>query len=160
MPFDSTRQTRGQGDAVGFRHTVCRALRLLRQRLAAWRKARRRGARPAEVVIGTLRKPTLAIVIRATVIGTETTPPPLPVFLARMVAHPLSPSCPRGSRPLEPWQADAGAAGTVIGYECPPCGTRLRWPPADVLQQMRREVRRHDAQYWERYRAAIEQHKS
>jgi hypothetical protein len=159
MPFDGSRQTRGRGDAIGIRYTVFRLLRTIRQHLSAWRKTRRRGARPAEVVIGTLRTPKLAITIRATVVGAETTPPPLPVFLERMVAHPLSPSCPRCSLPLEPWQADAGAAGTVIGYECPPCGTRLRWPPADVLQQMRREVRRHYAQYWERYRAAIEQHK-
>jgi hypothetical protein len=158
MPFDSTRQTRGQGDAVGFRHTVCRALRLLRQRLAAWRKARRRGEPPAEVVIGTLRKPKLAIAIRATVVRTDRTPPPLPVFLERIVAQPLNPSCPRCSLPLEPWQADAGAAGTVMGYECPPCGTRLRWPPADVVKQMHREVRRHYAQYWAQYRAAIERH--
>jgi hypothetical protein len=151
MPFDSARQTRGRGHAVGFRHTVFRLLRSLYQRLAAWRKTRRRGGRPAEVVIGTLRTPKLAITIRATVVRAETTPPPIAVFLQRIVAHPLSPSCPRCSLPLEPWQADARAAGTVMGYECRPCGTQLRWPPADVLRQMHREVRRHYAQYWARY---------
>jgi hypothetical protein len=81
------------------------------------------------------------------------------VFLERIIAHPLSPHCPRCSLPLEPWQADARAAGTIMGYECRPCGTRLRWPPTDVVQQMHREVRRHYAHYWARYRAAIEQHK-
>jgi hypothetical protein len=102
MPFDGSRQTRGRGDAVGLGHTVCRLLRTMRQRLAEWRVMPRRRARPAEVVIGTLRTPKLAITIRATVVGAETTPPPIPVFLARIVAHPLSPSCPRGSLPLEP----------------------------------------------------------
>jgi hypothetical protein len=83
----------------------------------------------------------------------------MPVFLERIVTEPLSPSCPRGSLPLEPWQAEAGAAGTMTGYECRPCGTHLRWPRADVVKQMHREVRRHYAHYWEQYRVAIEQHK-
>jgi hypothetical protein len=115
-------------------------------------------ARPEAVVIGTLRRPRLAIALRATVVRNETAPPPPAVFLERLLADPLSPYCPRCSLPLEPWHGDVGAAGTVMGYECRPCGTRLRWPPADVVKQMQREVRRHYAQYWERYQAAIEQH--
>jgi hypothetical protein len=158
MPLDSTRPPRGRGDVVGLRHTVRRLLRTVRQRLAAWRITRRRGAGPAEVVIGTLRTPKLAIAIRATVGEAEAIPPPIAVFLKRIVVHPLSPSCPRCSLPLEPWQADARGGGVVMGYECRPCGTRLRWPPADVVQQMHREVRRHYAHYWARYRAAIEEH--
>jgi hypothetical protein len=71
------------------------------------------------------------------------------------VAHPLCLYCLQCSLPLEPWQADHRAEGTPIGYECRPCGTQIRWTPADVLQQMHREVRRHYAQYWERYREAI-----
>jgi hypothetical protein len=159
MPFDRARPRRGRGEAVGLRHTVRCLLRSLIQHLAAWRTIRRWGSCPTEVVIGTLRTPKLAIPIRVTVIEGETIPPPMPVFLKRIIAHPLSPFCPRCSLPLEAWQADARAAGTVMGYECRPCGTRLRWPPADVVQQMQREVRRHYAQYWERYQAAIEQHK-
>jgi hypothetical protein len=159
MAFDSARPRRGRGEAVGLRHTVRRLVRTVRQRLAAWRITRRRGTGPAEVVIGTLRTPKLAIAIRATVEEAEVTPPPIAVFLKRIVAHPLSPYCPRCSLPLEAWQADARAAGTVMGYECRPCGTRLRWPPADVVKQMQREVRRHYAQYWERYQTAIGQHK-
>jgi hypothetical protein len=118
-------------------------------------------ARPAacsEVVIGTLRRPRLAIALRVTVVQGDTTPPPLAVFLERMVTHPLSPSCPRCSLPLEPWQADPGAEGTATGYECRPCGTHLRWPPADVLRQMRRVVRRHYAHYWAQYREALRPH--
>jgi hypothetical protein len=159
MPLDSARPRRGRGEAVGLRHRVRRLWRSLIRRLSVGRTVRRRGARPAEVVIGTLRTPKLAIPIRATVIEAEATPPPIAVFLTRIVAHPLSPSCPRCSLPLEPWQDDARAAGSVVGYECRPCGTRLRWPPADVVQQMQREVRRHYAQYWERYHTAIAQHR-
>jgi hypothetical protein len=159
MSFDGSRPPQGQGAARGLHHMVHRVLQSLRQGLAAWRITPRRRARPPEVVIGTLRKPNLAIAIRARVVWSETTPPPMPVFLERIVTEPLSPSCPRGSLPLEPWQADAKAAGTIIGYECRPCGTRLRWPPADVVQQMHREVRRHYAHYWEQYRAAIAQYK-
>ena len=142
----------------GLRHTVGRALWSLLRRLSAWRMAQRRGSRPAEVVIGTLRRPRLAIAMRAAVVPTETTPPPLPVFLERLVADSLSPYCPRCSLPLERWQAESRAAGTVIGYECRPCGTRTRWTPADVLRQMQREVRRHYAHYWAQYQEAIRQH--
>lgn len=158
MSFDGSRQTRGRGAAFGIRHTICRLLRSLLQRLAAWQKARRPGSRPAEVVIGTLRRPRLAIAIRVTVVQGDTTPPLLAVFLERLITDPLSPSCPRCSLPLEPWQADARAGGVVMGYECRPCGTHLRWPPADVVKQMHREVRRHYAHYWAQYRAALRQH--
>jgi len=96
--------------------------------------------------------------MRAAVVRTETTPPPLAMFLERMSADPLSPYCPRCSLPLELWHGDAGVAGPPIGYECRPCGTRIRWTPADVLQQMHREVRRYYAHYWAQYREAIRQH--
>jgi hypothetical protein len=115
-------------------------------------------ARLDMVVIGTLRRPRLAIAIRVTVVQGDTTPPPVSVFLERLITDPLSPSCPRCSLPLEPWQADARAGGVVMGYECRPCGTHLRWPPADVVKQMHREVRRHYAHYWAQYRAALRQH--
>ncbi len=45
-----------------------------------------------------------------------------------------------------------------MGSECRPCGTQIRWTPADVLTQMIREVRRHYARYGEPYREAIRQH--
>jgi hypothetical protein len=96
----------------------------------------RRMARPDAVVIGTLRRPRLAIAIRAAVVRTETTPPPLARFLEHMLADPLSPSCPCCSLPLELWRGEAGMAGQPIGDACRPCGTRIRWTPADVLQQM------------------------
>jgi hypothetical protein len=159
MPPDRARLPRGRGKAAGLRHIVRRALRSFHQRLAAWRITRRQGSHPTEVVVGTLRKPKLAIAIRVTVGEAEATPPPLPVFLKRIVARPLSPYCPRCSLPLEPWHGEAGVAGPPIGYECRPCGTRIRWTPADVVKQMHREVRRHYAHYWAQYRAAIEQHK-
>jgi tRNA(Ile2) C34 agmatinyltransferase TiaS len=119
------------------------ALRSVRRRLATWRAIHQQRSLPDEVVIGTLRRPKLAIAMRATVVRTETAPPPIAVFLERMVAHPLSPYCPRCSLPLEPWQADARAEGRPSGYACRPCGTQIRWTPADVLKQMQREVRRH-----------------
>jgi hypothetical protein len=159
MSFEGSRPLQRQGAARGLTRTVGRVLRSLRQGLAAWRIPHRRMARLDTVVIGTLRRPRLAIAIRVTVVQGETTPPPVAVFLERLITDPLSPSCPRCSLPLEPWQADARAAGTVMGYECRPCGTRLRWPPADVVKQIHREVRRHYAHYWAQYRAAIEQHK-
>jgi hypothetical protein len=81
--------------------------------------------------------------MRATVVPTEITPPPIAVFLTRLVSHPLRPYCPRGSLPLEPWQADHRAEGTPSGDECRPCGTQIRWTPTNVLNQMPREVRRH-----------------
>jgi hypothetical protein len=158
MSLDGARQPRRGGTAYGIRHTVRRVLRSLLRRLSAGRITPRQGARPAEVVIGTLRRPRLAIAIRATAVWAETTPPPMPVFLERIVAHPLRPYCPRCSLPLEPWQAEPRAEGTAMGYECRPCGTHIRWPPADVLKQMQREVRRHYAHYWEQYREAIRQH--
>ena len=158
MSFEGSRPLQRQGAARGLTHTVGRVLRSLRQGLAAWRIPHRRMARLDTVVIGTLRRPRLAIALRAAVVRTETTPPPLAVFLERMITDPLSPYCPRCSLPLEPWQADARAGGVVMGYECRPCGTHLRWPPADVVKQMHREVRRHYAHYWAQYRAAIRQH--
>jgi tRNA(Ile2) C34 agmatinyltransferase TiaS len=93
--------------------------------------------------------------MRAAVVPTETTPPPITVFLTRIVAHPLRPYCPRCSLPLEPWQTESRAEGKPSGYACRPCGTQIRWTPADVLQQMHREVRRNYAHDWERYREAI-----
>jgi hypothetical protein len=158
MPVDGSRHDPRRRGARGLTRTVGGLLRSLLQRLAAWQKTRRPGSHPAEVVIGTLRRPRLAIAIRVTVVQGETTPPPIAVFLERIVAHPLSPYCPRCSLPLEPWQADPGAAGTATGYECRPCGTHLRWPPADVLQQMQREVRRHYAHYWAQYQEALRPH--
>ncbi len=95
--------------------------------------------------------------MRATVAPAETTPPPIHVFLARVLSYPFSPYCPRCSLPLEPWQVDQRAEGTPIGYECRLCGTQIRWTPADVLDQIRREVRRNYAYYWEQYRDAIRQ---
>jgi hypothetical protein len=158
MSFEGSRPLQRQGAARGLTRTVGRVLRSLRQGLAAWRIPHRRMARLDTVVIGTLRRPRLAIALRAAVVRTETTPPPLAVFLERMITDPLSPYCPRCSLPLEPWQADARAGGVVMGYECRPCGTHLRWPPADVVKQMHREVRRHYAHYWAQYRAALRQH--
>lgn len=155
MPFGGSRYEPRGGKALGLRHTVVHALRSIRTRLAAWRAAPRREALPDAVVIGTLRRPKLAIAMRATVVPTETTLPPIREFLKRIMAHPLRPYCPRCSLPLEPWQADHGAEGRPIGYECRPCGTQIRWTPADVLNQMHREVRRHYAHYWARYREAI-----
>jgi hypothetical protein len=155
MPVDgSQHELRGRG-ARSLRHRVLYTLRLVRRRLSVWRASPHREALPDAVVIGTLRRPKLAIAIRATVVPTETTPPSIREFLTRIMAHPLSPYCPRCSLPLEPWQADLRAEGRPIGYECRPCGTQIRWTPADVLSQMHREVRRHYAQYWERYREAI-----
>jgi tRNA(Ile2) C34 agmatinyltransferase TiaS len=75
-----------------------------------------------------------------------------------VIADPLSPYCPRCSLPLGSWYGDAEAAGPPIGYECRPCGTRTGWTPADVLKQMKREVRRHYAHYWAQYQEAIRQH--
>jgi hypothetical protein len=158
MSFDGSRPPQRPGPAGGLQRTVGRLLRSLRQRLAAWRIAHRAPVRPDAVVIGTLRRPRLAIAMRAAVVPTETTPPPLPVFLERLIADPLSPYCPRCSLPLESWYGDAAAAGPPIGYECRPCGTRTRWTPADVLKQMQREVRRHYAHYWAQYQEAIRQH--
>ena len=158
MSCDGSRQTRGRGEAFGIRHMIGRLFRSLLQRLAAWRFTPRQKSRPAEVVIGTLKRPRLAITMRATAVWAEPTPPPLPVFLERIVAHPLSPYCPRCSLPLEPWHGEVGVAGRLIGYACRPCGTHIRWPPADALKQMQREVRRHYAHYWAQYRAAIHQH--
>jgi hypothetical protein len=158
MSCEGSRPLQRPGAARGLTRTVGRVLRSLRQRLAVWRIPHRRMARLDTVVIGTLRRPRLAIALRAAVVRTETTPPPLAVFLERMITDPLSPYCPRCSLPLEPWQADARAPGVVMGYECRPCGTHLRWPPADVVKQMHREVRRHYAHYWAQYRAAIRQH--
>ena len=152
MSFDGARLPQRQGAARSLNRTVGRVLRSLRQRLAAWGITHRTMARPDAVVIGTLRRPRLAIAMRAAVVPTETTPPPLAMFLERMIADPLSPYCPRCSLPLEPWH---GEAGEPIGYACRPCGTRIRWTPADVLKQMKREVRRHYADYWAQYREAI-----
>ena len=124
-------------------------------RVLAWRATHHREALPDAVVIGTLKRPKLAIAIRAAVVPTETAPPPMREFLKRIVVHPLSPYCPRCSLPLESWQADPQVEGIPIGYECRPCGTQIRWTPADVLPQMQREVRRHYAPYWARYRDVI-----
>ena len=115
MPFDGSRHDPRGGGARGLRHTVVHTLRLVCQRLSAWRATPHREALPDAVVIGTLRRPKLAIAMRATVVPTETTPPPMREFLTRMMAHPLSPYCPRCSLPLEPWQADHRTEGTPIG---------------------------------------------
>jgi hypothetical protein len=154
----NSRQTRERGEALGIRHTLGRLFRSLLPHLAAGRCTQRPGSHPDTVVIGTLKRPRLAIAIRATAVWAETTPPPLPVFLERLVAHPLSPYCPRCSLPLEPWHGEVGMAGRPIGYACRPCGTHIRWPPADVLKQMQREVRRYYAHYWAQYREAIRQY--
>jgi hypothetical protein len=158
MSFDRSRPPQRQGAVRGLHRTVGRLFRSLCQRLAAWRITHRRMARPEAVVIGTLRRPRLAITMRAAVVRTETTPPPLAVFLERLLADPLSPYCPRCSLPLEPWHGNAVAVGPPIGYECRPCETRIRWTPADVLKQVKREVRRHYAHYWAQYQAAIHEH--
>jgi hypothetical protein len=158
MSFNGSRPAHRRGVARGFNHMVRRVLRSLRQGLGAWRTTHRTMERPDAVVIRTLRRPRLAIAMRAAVVPTEPTPPPLAVFLERMLADPLSPYCPRCSLPLELWYGDAGVAGQPIGYECRPCGTRTRWTPADVLKQIKREVRRHYAHYWAKYREAIHQH--
>jgi hypothetical protein len=158
MPVDGSPRGLGSRGVRGLRHAVFHALRSVRRRLAAWRIIYRPAARPEAVVIGTFRRPRLAIALRATVVRKETIPPPLAVFLDRIVADPLSPYSPRYSLPLEPWHGDAVAAGSPIGYECRPGGTRIRWTPADLLKQMHREVRRHYAHYWAQYRAAIREH--
>lgn len=134
---------------------VFHAIQSLRTRLCGWRATHPRGSLPDHVIIGTLRRPNLAIAIRAKVVLTDTTPPPINVFLDRMVSHPISPFCPRCSLPLERWSADDMAEGAPLGYECRPCDTRIRWKPSDVLSQMKREVRRNYAYYWQAYQQAI-----
>lgn len=156
MPVDGSPHDPRRRAARGLTRTVGRLFRSLRQGLATWRLTPRQGSRPDTVVIGTLKRPRLAIAMRATAVWAETTPPPMPVFLERMVVHPLSPYCPRCSLPLEPWQADSRAEGTAMGYACRPCGTHIRWTPADLLQQMQREVRRHYAHYWAQYQEALQ----
>ena len=158
MPFERSQPEPRGGAALGLRHKVFHALRSVRQLLFAWWATHHQETLPDAVVIGTLRRPKLAIAMRVTVVPTEITPPPISEFLKRLVSHPLSPYCPRCSLPLELWQANHGAEGIPTGYECRPCGTQIRWTPADVRDQIRREVRRHDAQYWERYQEAIRQH--
>jgi hypothetical protein len=143
MPFDGSRQPPRDHGGLGLRHMVVHALRSIRMRVLAWRAIHRQEPLPDAVVIGTLRRPTLAIAMRATVVPIETAPPPMREFLKRIVPHPLSPYCPRCSLPLELWQADHRAEGTPSGDACRPCGTQIRWTPADVLQQMHREVCRH-----------------
>ena len=157
MPVDGVRQPPRGHERLSLRHRVFHMLRSIRTRVLARRAAPRREALPDAVIIGTLRRPKLAIAMRATVVEPEITPPPMREFLTRIMAHPLSPYCPRCSLPLELWQADLRAEGRPIGYECRPCGTQIRWTPADVLKQMHREVRRHYAQYWEQYQEAIRQ---
>ncbi len=157
IPFDGSGRDAQSGEGLGLHHKVCHALRSVRQRLAAWRAPHHREALPDAVVIGTLGRPTLVIAMRATVVRTETAPPPISVFLERMVSHPLRPYCPRCSLRLEPWQADHRTEGTSIGDECRPYGTQIRWTPTDVLNQIQREVRCHYARYWERYREALRQ---
>ena len=155
MPVDGSPHDPRRRAARGLTRTVGRLLRSLRQGLAAWRSTPRRMVYPDAVVIGTLRRPRLAIVMRVTVVRTDTALPPITVFLERMVTHPLNPYCPRCSLPLEPWRADSRAEGTAMGYACRPCGTHIRWTPADLLQQMQREVRRHYAHYWTQYQEAL-----
>ena len=155
MPVDGSQHDPRGSRARSLRHKVFHALRSVRTRVLAWQATHRWEALADAVVIGTLRRPKLAIAMRATVVPTETALPPIREFLNRIVAHPLSPYCPRCSLPLEAWQADLRAEGRPIGYECRPCGTQIRWTPADVLNQMHREVRRHYAHYWARYREAI-----
>jgi hypothetical protein len=134
MPVDGARQPPRDHKGLGLHHTVFHALRSVCERVFAWRATHQREALPDAVVIGTLRRPKLAIAIRVTVVPTDATQPPIHRFLERVVSHPLRPYCPRCSLPLEPWQADPRAEGRPIGYECRPCGTQIRWTPADVLQ--------------------------
>jgi len=68
--------------------------------------------------------------MRAAVVPTEPTPPPIAVFLERMLADPLSPYCPRCSLPLELWYGDAGVEGSLIGYDVVPVARRTRGTPA------------------------------
>jgi hypothetical protein len=137
MPFDGSRQPPRDHGGLGLRHMVVHALRSIRMRVLAWRATHRQEALPDAVVIGTLRRPTLAIAMRATVVRTEIIPPPMR---------------------LEPWQADHRAEGTPSGDACRPYGTQIRWTPADVRDQMHREVRCHDAHDWEQYQHAIRPH--
>ena len=146
MSFGESRPLQKQGVARGLQRTVGRVLRSLRQRLVAWRTAHRDAPEAASRDRDA-----------GGVVPTETTPPPLPVFRERMIADPLSPSCPSCSLPLESWHGDAGAAGQPIGYEHRPCGTRTHWTPADVLKQMQCEVHHHHVHYWAQYREAIRQ---
>ena len=78
MPFERSQHEPRGGAALGLRHTVVHALRSIRTRVLAWRATPRQEALPDAVVIGTLRRPKLAIAMRATVVPTETAPPPIP----------------------------------------------------------------------------------
>jgi hypothetical protein len=88
MPVDGARQQPRDHEGLSLRHQVFHMLRSIRTRVLAWRAAHRQEALPDAVVIGTLRRPKLAIAMRATVVPTETTPPPMREFLTRIVAHP------------------------------------------------------------------------
>src|ERR687891_596994 len=76
MLFDGAQPQRRGGNAFGMSHLVVRVLRVLSQCLAAWWITPQLGSRPDTVVIGTLKRPRLAITIRATVVRAETTPTP------------------------------------------------------------------------------------
>jgi hypothetical protein len=106
------------------------------------------------VVIGTLRTDRLAVAIR-TATARDRLPPPLQTFLDRLSFH--EPYCPRCSLPLEPFSREGTQAGACIGYQCRPCGTQIFWKPADVLRQIKREVRRHYPDYWRTYQDALHQ---
>ncbi len=141
--------------ALGHRVAVSAGLAQVGHRLAGWITTRV-GAWwtpvPAHVIIGTLRTDRLAVAIWAQVVR-ERTPPPLQTFLARLSFR--DPYCPHCSLPLDPLVGDLPHEGTHIGYQCRPCDTQIRWPPADVRKQIAREVRRHYADYWQTYHDAI-----
>ncbi len=121
----------------------------IKTRLLAWWKPF-----PDHVVIGTLRTTRLAVEIRAQV-ARDQTQPPIQTFLDRLSF--CDPYCPRCSLPLDPLYADISREGVLIGYQCRPCDTQIRWKPADVLKQVKREVRRHYVDYWRTYQDAIHQ---
>jgi hypothetical protein len=129
MPVDGSRHDSRGCKALGLRHTVVHAFRSIRTRVLAWRAPHRQVTLPDAVVIGTLRRPTLAIAIQAAVVPTKTAPPPMREFLTRLMAHPLSPYYPRGSLPLEPWQADHRARGSRSATSVVPVARRFGGPP-------------------------------
>ena len=78
MPVDGVRQPPRGHERLSLRHRVFHMLRSIRTRVLARWATHRQEALPDAVVIGTLRRPKLAIAMRATVVPTETAPPPIP----------------------------------------------------------------------------------
>lgn len=116
-------------------------------------KDRRKPLPYHEVIIGTFKKDSLAIDIRAKIFLEEKLQPAIEIFLDRVSIR--APYCRKCNRPLQTLRHSEMADFLPYGYSCNYCQIQMNGTHSDIFNEIRGEIRRKYSDFWHNYSKAI-----